>query len=170
MHETLNKLNKLSLWGGLLTKIAMILLILGAVFLLILMVVTALNPDVLIDILDNEMAKDDILVVCAAGLAVLAIGLLILYCLDRILDNIREAGTPFTDENVKGLRRIAVLVLIAAIAVPVIGFILVKITDAGSNVMIEFNPFLLFVAVLVYFVSLIFKYGVALQKESDETL
>ena len=67
----------------------------------------------------------------------------------RIFKMLREDGSPFRDEVVKGLKNMAVALLVTGILTGLTG-----VLSAG----------------IVWVISLIFEYGCALQKESDTTL
>jgi uncharacterized membrane protein len=79
-------------------------------------------------------------------------------------------NTPFRDENVKYLERIAIFTVICAIVVPIVGGVFVLAWDVDPTQMLAFNPLMLLFALPVYLASLVLKYGTTLQKESDATL
>jgi len=173
MSETLNRLNKISEIAGFIAKIGMVLLAIGIAVAIIMICVVGLNPDLLTDIsefTESTVTNNQVLMLCLTVIIGAAFGIVLLYYLDRFFANIHENNTPFTDENVKYLRTIAILLLIFTFVVPAISMLLAYALDAGSDLIIQFNFVSLFAAFIVYFLSLIFKHGTALQKESDEML
>jgi len=97
-------------------------------------------------------------------------GLIVLYYANRFFTNVYKNNTPFLEENVLCLNRIAILMVIGAIALPIISGAAVYVLDVGYDMVVNFDLFVLFAALFVYFLALIFKHGVELQKESDSTL
>ena len=95
-------------------------------------------------------------------------GLVIMYHINRIFMNIHRNNTPFTEDNVRDLRVIALLVLVVTIVLPIMSE--ASAYAAGEAAVIGFNPFTLLMAFIIYILSLIFSYGTELQRESDETL
>lgn len=81
------------------------------------------------------------------------IGFMILDCLSKILKNVIEKETPFTEESIKSIKEMCILITIMWLL--------------GTKSLINFGlVFVLAIWVLQY----IFKYGYHLQLESDETL
>ena len=172
MSETLNKLNKISEIAGLIAKICMVLLTLGIAAAVILICVVGLDPNFLTNLSESEVTITNGQIL-TAGVTLFfgaVIGMVILYYLDRLFTNIHKNNTPFTDENVKSLKTIAILLVIFTIVVPAVSALTAYALDAGYDWTMQFNVISLFAAFIVYFLSLIFQHGTALQKESDETL
>ncbi|MCL1810870.1 MAG: DUF2975 domain-containing protein [Methanomassiliicoccaceae archaeon] len=169
MSETLNRLNKISKYIGLGSKVLFVLLAIAIVFAFAVIVAVTLDPD-LVGLFEPTVKNGQVLATCVTTICAGALGLIVLYYISRLFMNIYKNNTPFTDENVKTLEIIAIMAIVCAIAMPAASALSAYAFDAGYDQVIGFNAFTLFVAFLVYFLSLIFKYGAVLQKESDETL
>jgi len=174
MSETLNRLMRISELAELLARIFMYLLVAVIILAVILTVLVALNPDLIPYIAENiegtDVATNDFLAMSVACITGGVIGVVTLYYVRSLFSNIHKSGTPFTDESVETLVLIAILVVVGTIALPVITAVSSYAFGVWPNHAMDFNPFMLFVAFLLYFLSLIFKYGTALQRESDEML
>ncbi len=92
----------------------------------------------------------------------------LLLLMARFFNNIKVSYTPFTCENVRILRMTASVMVISAILMPLILTTLASILQ--QNYTVDVEVILLVMAMVVYCLSLVFGYGAALQKESDETL
>jgi hypothetical protein len=95
----------------------------------------------------------------------------LLYFARGLFANIEKEGTPFTEPNVKLLVNIGIVSLVQAFAAPIILNIVINATgtetlfaDSGAS------GVSLILALFVFALSLVFKYGVELQKEADTTL
>ncbi|MDR0198245.1 MAG: DUF2975 domain-containing protein [Methanomassiliicoccaceae archaeon] len=177
MSDALNKLNRISRYGGLIAKVIMAILVIAIVALVILLAVTVADPELSFNPADwNNMiiaapvTIGQIQAAALAAIATIAAILAIMYYIDRLFTSLHKNNTPFTDENVRNLRIIAILILAATIVLAIIGAALSYVFDTDAMTVIGFNPFTLLVALMVYILSLIFSYGVTLQRESDQTL
>ncbi|MCQ2411656.1 MAG: DUF2975 domain-containing protein [Sphaerochaetaceae bacterium] len=88
--------------------------------------------------------------------------------LQRILFGMKEGNSPFTDENVKSIRRISLYMLIGWILASIIAFVMEVVLHAGPT--FEFEGGSLLLIFIVYALSFVFEYGVKLQTQVDETL
>ncbi|MCL2712648.1 MAG: DUF2975 domain-containing protein [Methanomassiliicoccaceae archaeon] len=181
MSETLNRLTTISKYGGIGANVLMILMIIAAVAAVIALAAVAVNADLIIDLVeryggvwDLPISKDRLAPVAAAlipcVIIILSLIIAILYFVARLLTNIHENNTPFTDENADTLVKIAILTLICTIVIPILDFAIQRMIDSGYYQSYGFGLFPLFVAGLLYLLSLVFKHGAELQKEADETL
>ncbi|MDR1691078.1 MAG: DUF2975 domain-containing protein [Candidatus Methanoplasma sp.] len=162
MNEPSTELKKLSWIVGLVAKIMMIASIAFIAYLLILLANVILHP---VLVVNGSILTADI---CITNLAMWLLLFAIMYCLNRLFTNICKSGLPFTKENADYLSIIAVLIVVYALGLPLLAWV-AALTFANSG-HVYFDLFLLFIAFLVYVISLVFKYGTVLQKESDETL
>ncbi len=95
----------------------------------------------------------------------------LLFFAHALFAHIEKEGTPFVDANVKLLVDIGIVALVQAIAVPLFISIVVNATGTAAlfaNSSASGVSFVL--ALFVFALSLVFKYGVELQKEADTTL
>lgn len=167
------------------SKIVFILCIIGASIGLTFMIVgTFVNWEwVRTSITDYAYNHDltlswDVAVLNVKNAEVLAIGMLLragsgavlAYFLAKLFGNIKNEGTPFTDANVKLLMAVGITCLVEAFGVSLILSVLVHATNTAA--VFNFNSDIpnLFIALLVFALALVFKYGVELQKEADTTL
>lgn len=94
----------------------------------------------------------------------------ILVSANRIFRNISLEYSPFTQKTVKGMRRIAILLLIDSIVAPQVDFTIKKSILLATGTLHNFGNELIILVIILYCFSLIFQYGVELQQQSDETL
>jgi len=87
----------------------------------------------------------------------------------NLFGSIKEANTPFAEKAVSSLNMIGLLALIQAIAVPVVLSIVTAATGTGDTFN-SWNFGNVFFALFIFAISLVFKYGVSLQKQADTTL
>jgi len=166
---------KISELAELLARIFMYLLVAVIILAVVLTVLVALNPDLIPFVAENVegaevVTNGDFLAMSAACVTGGVIGVVTLYYVRSLFLKIHKSGTPFTDESAETLVLIAKLVVVGTIALPVITAVSSYAFGVWPNHAMDFNPFMLFVAFLLYFLSLIFKHGTALQRESDEML
>jgi len=151
MNDALEKLNKVSRWMGYGAIVIMAIAVIIMVTFVGLAIAVAVNPDLFTPYFNDETVTTGMmLAACGAGIIGGALIFIAFYYVHRFSANACKNNTPFTNDNVRYLRIIAILTVVCAV--------------------ITLNPFMLLVSFLIYFVSLVFKYGTELQKESDETL
>jgi hypothetical protein len=125
---------------------------------------TALTWDVnILNITNAEVFSVNTLLAsgCGAWLA---------YTAHDFFNGMALARTPFTTKSVHSLSMIGIISLISAVGVPIVMGIVeaaTKTTQLFSNAWYGTS---IFFALFIFFLSLIFKYGVILQKEADTTL
>jgi len=168
--DTLSKLNRISKFVGWISLFLIVLMAIAIVAIVAVTLAGALNPDLINDIADTSFTGGQVLGTGVVSITGCALGLAVFYFIYSLFMNIHRKNTPFADENVKYLEKIAIVEVLGAIVLPILGFA----SEYGQNAWL-FNfgsmiPVALFVAFVAYFMSLILKYGTALQKESDETL
>lgn len=118
-----------------------------------------------------------------AGLVYCAVLLVVFVFLLRLSDAFRRCDTPFCDEVVKRMTVFAWVLLggavVSGVAEAIVNSLLARNLDlefslnpagmdTGLHVSMNFTP--IFIALIVLFLTMIFRYGVQLQKEADETL
>lgn len=107
-------------------------------------------------------------VACTYGFLGAGTGAVNLYFIYRLFKVVYQTKTPFTDAAVKNLNIIGIVSLAQSIGVSLFMSILIGATHAaistsGWGMSVGF-------ALFIFLLSLIFRYGVSLQKESDTTL
>lgn len=190
MNATQTKIEKSARIADIVLKIARILgwIIIACMILLLgaaAVIYGIAGPDLFSDVFASENAT----VLSAGGESVLTVGMIpglialfsivsfvymgllmaILIIAGRIFSGIRKTLLPFTEENAKHLKTIAVLIavisvvpaFIEAIGEAIIGF---------SMDMFYFSIEGLVLAFVVYSLAHIFEYGLNLQEQADETL
>jgi hypothetical protein len=170
MSAALTRLNKISEIVGLIVKIIMILIVVAMVGVCLAAIAIAVFPDIQLDIAPELTVAVNAAVFATMVIVLLVIIFAILYYIDRLFTGITKNNTPFTDDSVENLRMIAILMVVTAVAAPIMGGILVYFFDFSGATVFGFDPLILFVAFLIYIISLVFSHGTALQKESDVTL
>lgn len=94
----------------------------------------------------------------------------ILVSANRIFKSLSREYSPFTQKTVKGMKRIAILLLIDSIVAPQVDSAIKKSVSIATGALHNFSDELIILAIVLYCFSLIFQYGVELQRQSDETL
>jgi len=180
MNEALSKLTRISRLGALFAKGMMVIIVLGTVVAVAILIAVYIDPNIVADITapadiynvpveDIDMAA--LAKVLSVGMLVLGIvGFRMMYYIYQLFDNIHKNNTPFTDDNAKYLQRIAVLMIVSTIILPIIDGVMQRVVNVEYYSQLGFGGFPILVALLLFFLSLVFKYGATLQKESDETL
>ena len=120
---------------------------------------------------------------CLSGCIYCAAMLVVFIFLMRLSDGFRTCDSPFADDVIKRMTVFAWVLLgsavVSTIAEGVVNSLLMRSIDLefslnptgvgdGLYASVSFAPIL--IALIVLFLSMIFRYGAALQKESDETL
>jgi len=122
------------------------------------------NPSFDVSLLNTTNAA----VACTSGFLGAGTGAVNLYFIYRLFEAIYQAKTPFTLAAVKNLNIIGIVSLAQSIGVSLFMSILIGVTHAalstsGWGMSVGF-------ALFIFLLSLVFRYGVSLQKESDTTL
>lgn len=122
------------------------------------------NPNFDVSLLNVTNAT----VACTYGFLGAGTSAVNLYFIYRLFEAIYQAKTPFTGAAVKNLNIIGIVSLAQSIGMSLFMSILISITHAalstsGWGTSIGF-------ALFIFLLSLVFRYGVSLQKESDTTL
>ena len=88
-----------------------------------------------------------------------------------LLLSVKKDETPFNLKNVRLLKSIAILLMVLEPLEVIASRIPTVLSDNTVAVMTYFPSGSIFVAgIVVYCISLVFKYGITLQKQFDETL
>lgn len=97
-------------------------------------------------------------------IAFLGVTFLILRNIEKLFINIHNEDTPFTLENVKYIRKIAIFLIIAIIAPTVCGGLFQAFAEVDMNVGIELMDLIL--VLIIFSMAYIFEYGYELQLDS----
>lgn len=92
------------------------------------------------------------------------------YCIMRIAKSISTDYSPFTLTNVRYLKIMAVTMMIMFFVHITVQTVFMMLEKYPEGYVLNVPLSYIFGSVLLYSLSLIFQYGVVLQKESDETL
>lgn len=114
------------------------------------------------------IAVSNLVIVFGLGIVLLSITFMVFSTLRRLFSNISIEQTPFTEGNVKVMKKVAMWTVIMCFG----DFIINGISDKllTGEVTFTFNFIWLVVAAAIYCIALIFDYGCQLQQEADETL
>jgi len=169
VEETKKKLRTICKIGSIISALFIVAL---AIALVVCVIIAIIAPD----IVDNFTGVEVIGDVTSGEIRILAIVVILnvliteimFILLYRMFQNMR-ASSPFTDETVKTMKLLALILFIFGILAPIVNAIANFLMDnvsipewVGMEVIIG--------AVIFYCLSLIFQYGAELQKESDQTL
>ena len=108
--------------------------------------------------------------VLIATIAVLAFGIVAAHLVEQLCKTFRNCETPFTEDISNQLKKVAISLIPLGILAPMVengvdGFMTGKV-----NVELNVDLLTVFLVVMIYMLAAIFRYGAALQQESDETL
>jgi len=169
----LSKLNKISYFVSLLSKIFLTILILMIIIVVAVGIGVTLNADFFSQVIEDTGSSytvSHIQEMSVTAVVGFALGAIVVYYVGRLFSNIHRTNTPFTDDSVKFLEMIAILMVVGAFVIPIVSYATSFALEAEYNQSVGVNLFAVFAAFLIYFMSLVFKYGAMLQKESDEML
>lgn len=105
--------------------------------------------------------------------AVLAFSIAIARLCVSLFGAMQSGSTPFTMENARCIRKIAVVMIVAAVVPPIVGSgVGMTVSElCGEAFSASFEAGFSLLTVLVFFaISIVFKYGCQLQEQVDETL
>ncbi|MCL2318120.1 MAG: DUF2975 domain-containing protein [Methanomassiliicoccaceae archaeon] len=170
MSETLDKLTKISRIVAVVTKIFMIICVIALIAVIVMVIQVAINPDLFSNIADFPFTSNQLIAMGITSISGFVLGVIVLFHAHRFFTNVYKNNTPFLEDNVLCLNWIAKLMVIGAIALPIISAVVSYALDVGYETVVNFDLFVVFAALFVYFLALIFKHGVELQRASDETL
>lgn len=88
----------------------------------------------------------------------------------RIFKAISRYMMPFSHDNAKKLKKIAVILLIYSIAVPIAKAGFYGTFAPEIQIQTSVNSLSVILAMIFFFISVLFSYGAELQQQSDETL
>jgi len=125
-----------------------------------------LNGDVIIrSPFTNSSLKDmdftQLITTAVVGIVGMALMANLFLQAQNIFKDISKDGSPFEMKHVKRIKRVAILYLIIS---------LLDSETSAVSISISFNMVGIVGALMFYCIALIFEYGCALQKESDEIL
>ena len=94
----------------------------------------------------------------------------VVFFVEKLCKVFRECETPFTDEVVKIMEKIAVAIIPMACLSPITESISDSIMTGTVHIVLGVDLMMVVLVVLIFMLAAIFKYGTMLQIESDETL
>ncbi len=164
-NAELEKLNRMCAYGHMVLVLAIVICtaLIALCAIGILVYATADGADLL------GRDRREILITLGHSLIEFVAFVAIIYLLDRMIKDIRDGGTPFTEDSARALKLMATVSIACAAAVvaeQAVGILLLE--PSGYNVNVPLIP--VGGALILYALALIFGYGAKLQKESDETL
>lgn len=180
MNETKQKIVKTSKVVAIVLKISLILVAIAIGALLLGIGFLALGRNGLSESLQQTLtiaaggasamgiAISNLIWVCSLGIVVLIATFMVLFTLHRLFVNISNEPSPFTKNNVKVMKRVAVWTVIMCVVECIVSGISDKLLTGEITFTVDF--IWLVVAAAVYGIALIFDYGTQLQQQSDETL
>jgi hypothetical protein len=102
-----------------------------------------------------------LITIVIAGIIAMALMANLFRQAENIFKDIQVDSSPFEMKQVKRIKRVAILYLIVS---------LINFETSATSIMISLNLVGIVGALMFWCIALIFEYGCALQKESDETL
>ncbi len=119
---------------------------------------------------DDSSAKNDILLVLSAAIVTSITVIFALLAIKNLLKYISSCSTPFDNNVVKKMRLFGFALIPVAVFSSVTGIITSILLNPSNQFNLYINKALLAAIIMVFVVAYILKYGILLQKESDETL
>lgn len=93
-----------------------------------------------------------------------------LFFFKALMNELAHADSPFTDGVVQKMRNFAISLLPAAVVSSVSETVITYLFSVGRSLSMSLNLMPVIFALIIFVLAEIFRYGVLLQKESDETL
>ena len=93
-----------------------------------------------------------------------------LFFFKALMNELARADSPFTDGVVQKMRNFAISLLPAAMVSSVSETVITYLFSVGRSLSMSLNLMPVIFALIIFVLAEIFRYGVLLQKESDETL
>ena len=119
---------------------------------------------------DYEFNLSHIWWIMIPALLTVSVIYVVVYFVEKLCKVFRDCETPFTDEVVKLLEKIAVAIIPMACLSPITESIADSIMTGTVNIVLGVDLMMVVLVVLIFMLASIFKYGAMLQIESDETL
>ena len=180
MNETKQKIVKTSKVVAIVLKISFIMVAIGIGVLLLGIIILSLSKSGIADSLVQPflttehgvsaiiIATDNLIWAFSSAIVVLITTFMVLFTLHRLFANISQEPSPFTEINVKIMKRVAIWTVITCVVDCLANGISAKLLTGETTFTLEF--IWLVVAAAIYGIALIFDYGTQLQQQSDETL
>jgi len=109
----------------------------------------------------SNIDKKQLITIVISGIITLALVAKLFRQAENIFKDIDVDSSPFEMKQVKRIKRVAILYLIIS---------LINLQISATSIVISLNLVGIVGALMFWCIALIFEYGCALQKESDETL
>jgi hypothetical protein len=168
-ERNLKKLGEISHYALIAIWLVLIVSLISIVVSLLIITMIAMNyPPIMEMIMHLRTTKENALYNYSSTAIISAVSFIMMLFMIRFFENIRTSYTPFTLENAKILKDSSIVMLLSAGLMPITFLILASLLKQKYEINIELLLFVL--ALIVYCISLVFRYGALLQKESDETL
>lgn len=161
-NSDLSKLRRVSRYGSWILAVAFvclaIIIVIGVVA-----VITCLNdPSAVVGPMPNEVAISRSIFSILNGV----FGSALCYEAYRLMRSFQKGGSPFTEENARGIRSLSMICAIAFVVV-LAAQLLLSFVIYPEDYAMQFPAQFLVMSAVVYIIYLLFGYGVALQTESD---
>ena len=174
MDKTLQTIQKLSKLGRILSKIVKIICIVAAILCAIGLILLAVGADQVVKLgdvairalveNDGEQAIESLYAALVGAILLLAGEVVVAGFAARYFRHEYEAGTPFTREGAKEMKRLGILSLVIPIAAAILASIANQVISHGESAF-SANPEVSVTAgVLFLVVSVIFKYGAEIRE------
>lgn len=170
MGDNLHRLKKVCRYASKVLTVGYVVLFVLAVATLITGIASFFSDDVYKFILDFTRAADgEKITVIAAfveATVIFLVGSITVERTNKIVKSIEGEHSPFTQKNADIMMFMCYMYIVTAVVILVLEYL------ARKSISLSIFAFLalLFVAVVIYALKLVFQYGAILQKESDETL
>lgn len=161
VRSSLNRLQVICRYARYIAIAVLVFLSLVLVLYAVAAVAAVLDPDAVIQGLSRDESTYQILMGLSGSVFLIALALLLV----RITGSLSHGPTPFTGENVRILKWIAVVIFISQIFATVLGYLAAAYLDLDMTVNLPLGN--LIISAVVYVIALIFEYGVGLQEDSD---
>lgn len=96
--------------------------------------------------------------------------LVVIHFIGKLCKNFQHCETPFTEEIVEALKKLAVAIIPMALLQSVTDSITNSMMTGDIDIVLGVDLMTVILVILIFLLATIFKYGTMLQNESDETL
>lgn len=170
MGDNLHRLRKVCAYASKVLVVGYVILFALAAITAILGIVAFFNDDIYDFVVNFTCAPDSekstIVPAIVETIVIFAVGGITVERTNKIVKSIEGEHSPFTQKNADRMMFLCYTFLITSVVILILEYLVRK------NISMSIFMFLalIFVAVVIYALKLVFQYGAILQKESDETL
>lgn len=179
MSQIQNKICKSSKIIATIFKIMLIALSIAIIIPIITLIWISINPNV--EVVSSSLkfysgmgisltTRGEVIAEMSAVIVSSVLMLRLFFIAYRVFSKISKDSTPFSQFSVFSLKKIGKLMILYSFLVPLLRFIFYSAFSPATDNMSFLNVEYAMLALIFFFLTIIFQYGAELQRQSDETL